>query len=102
MKHPLKWIWMLVFVIGCATPPVYMVDNFHAKKIVRCDNAAFCFHEKYSVVWDHSCGSYYYSCCSGCKTKGYPVSYRSLESICENDPYGYAVTLPQGGNLAMP
>ena len=109
MKRLLIFISLLGCVSGCATPPMYMVDNFQGKKITRCDNDTFCFRETYSVAWDYSCPSngytyrnYYGSFWNRCDSFGYPVSYRSKEYVYENDPSGYAVTLPRGGNIAMP
>jgi hypothetical protein len=85
MKKSLLFISICFCLSGCAAPPVYIVDNFHSKKIVRYDNDMFCFKEKYSVAWDNTCQSYCYNYCHGCKSKGYPVSYRSKEYACEND-----------------
>jgi len=109
MKRLLIFIFLLGCVSGCATPPMYMADNFQGKKITRCDNDTFCFRETYSVAWDYPCPSNGYkyrdycgSLCKKCDSLGYPVSYRSKEYVYENDPSGYAVTLPGGGNIAMP
>jgi len=109
MKKLLLFLSLLGCVSGCASPPIYMVDDFHGKKITRCDNDAFCFRETYSVAWDHSCQSSCYkyrnNCSShlnNCDSAGYPVSYRSREDDYEEDHSGYTVTLPEGGNIAMP
>jgi hypothetical protein len=39
---------------------------------------------------------------NNCDSAGYPVSYRSREDDYEADHSGYTVTLPEGGNIAMP
>jgi hypothetical protein len=39
---------------------------------------------------------------NNCDSAGYPVSYRSREYDYEEDHSGYTVTLPEGGNIAMP
>ena len=109
MKKLLLFISLLGCVSGCASPPIYMVDVFHGKKITRCDNDAFCFQETYSIAWDRSgqsnCCKYRNNCNSHCNSRdsvGYPVSYRSIEYSYEEDHCGYTVTLPEGGNIAMP
>lgn len=109
VKKLLLFLSVLGCVSGCATPPIYMVDGFQGKKITRCDNDTFCFRESYSVAWDYSCqlnGHAYRSDCNsswnGCNSFAYPVSYRSKEYAYANDPSGYAVTLPGGGNVAIP
>jgi hypothetical protein len=109
MKKLLLLISLIGCVSGCASPPIYMVDDFHGKKITRCDNDAFCFQETYSVAWDRSgqsnCCKYRNNCNSHCNSRdsvGYPVSYRSIEYSYEEDHCGYTVTLPEGGNIAMP
>ncbi len=152
MKNLLIPLFVMVCVASCTSPPMYIVDDFHGKKIVRCDSDALCLRGKYSVAWDYSCQSDYYSynscgpyytcnswnnnCNSDCKhcnpwysncssfcrycnsyrntygnsnshyynrySGGYPVSYRNKEYTYENDPNGYAVTLPEGGNISIP
>lgn len=109
MKRMLLFISLLGGLSACATPPLYMVDNFQGKKITRCDNDAFCFRETYSVAWDHSCrinGYEYRNNCdlywNGYEPIGFPVTYRSKEYVYVNDPSGYAVTLPGGGAVALP
>ena len=109
MKKLLLLISLIGCVSGCASPPIYMVDDFHGKKITRCDNDAFCFQETYSIAWDRSgqsnCCKYRNNCNSHCNSRdsvGYPVSYRSIEYSYEEDHCGYTVTLPEGGNIAMP
>ena len=109
MKKLLLFICLLGCVSGFATSPMYMEDSFQGKKITRCDNDTFCFREQYSVAWDNPCpsnGSKYRNNCdsfwNSCGSVGYPVSYRSKEYVYANDPSGYAVTLPGGGNIAMP
>jgi hypothetical protein len=109
MKKILIVFALLGCIAGCATPPMYMANNFQGKKITRCDNDTFCFRDAYSVAWDYSCptnGYKYRSNCnsfwSDCGSEGYPVSYRSREYVYEKDPSGYAITLPGGGTVAMP
>lgn len=108
MKKLLLFISLLGCVSGCATPPMYMADNFQGKKITRCDADTFCFREQYSVAWDYSCTSNAYkygnNCdnyWNNCNSYGYPISYRSKEDVYAKDSAGYAVTLPGGGNVAM-
>jgi len=107
MKKLLLIILMIGFVSGCAAPPITMVDDFRGKKITRCDNDTFFFRETYSVAWDHPCKIECY--CNDClfhsscyDSAGYPVSYRSKEYNYEEYCDGYAVTLPGGGNIAVP
>lgn len=107
MKKLLCLVVLLVCVSGCANPPIYMMKDFHQKEITRCDNDMFCFREVYDVAWDNSCSSecnkYVFPCGTGYHehVSGFPVSYRTRTQIHVNDPHGYAVTLPAGGNTAF-
>ena len=110
MKLVLCFTLMLncLIVAGCmsSTPPIFMDNGIQRKIITRCDNDVFCFKKPvYDVTWDSSCQSgcgYYKSGCGAWNSdhvSNYPVSYRSYEYVYANDPHGYAVTLPAGGNV---
>ena len=96
-------------VSGCMSAAPFIMDNgIQRRMITRCDNDEFCFKKPlYDVTWDSWCNpdcGYYKSDCSVWNRNNaasYPVSYRSKEHIYANDPNGYAVTLPSGGNVIM-
>lgn len=114
-------------VVGCktATPPVagypaeretfarenpmerFAMDNGTQRRLItRCDNDAFCFRKPvYDVSWvsweQTDCGHSRLDCGGWDREMGenYPVSYRSNEYVYVDDPNGYDVALPAGGNV---
>ncbi|WP_243369741.1 hypothetical protein [Geotalea sp. SG265] len=99
-------LWVCLIVSGCVstTPPVVMDNGISRKTITRCDNDVFCFRKPlYDVTWESWCqeGGCSQSDCGArdCSRGGdFPVSYRSNEYVYADDPHGYTVTLPAGGN----
>ena len=112
----MRMVFCLVLISSCmalsgcmSAHPIMMDNGIQRKVITRCDNDVFCFRKPvYDITWDSwcqqsGCGNYK----STCSTRNhnyrgdYPVSYRSNEYVYANDPHGYAVTLPAGGNIRM-
>jgi len=108
MKHLLCIMLLMcaLLISGCAATTIVMDNNHHRKIITRCDNDIFCFRNTYDVAWDFSgqtgCSKHITECGSrnNFNSNVYPVSYRSSEFVYANDPIGYVVTLPAGGNVA--
>lgn len=110
----MKWTVYLVVLAcamlfaGCSAAPVVMRTDSQRKVITRCDNDMFCFRKAYDIAWDNACHTGCHYCvtdsgvCNGCGAGAFPVSYRSREIVYRNDPYGYDVTLPAGGTVAVP
>lgn len=97
-----------ILLSACSARPVHMYSDFQGKMITRCDNDIFCFRKPYEVAWDRSCQSASNPNASDCAgwnnhdLNSFPVSYRSREFVYANDPHGYAVMLPAGGNISVP
>lgn len=98
---------LLGAVSGCATSPMVMENYVQGKIFTKCANDTFCFQSAYEVAWDSWCNAGQLRVAgTGCRYGGcdfdYPVSSRSKESILMTGADSYLVTLPAGGNIAVP
>ena len=105
MKKLLYLASMLVAITSCAAPPIVMENHVQRKVFTKCASDKFCFQNSYEITWNSWCNDRQ-TTDQGCRHneygQDYPVSSRSKEHVFMTRSDGYWVTLPAGGNIAIP